>query len=144
MICITFFSILLITTQFYHFFYTHRQILMIDIQNTHISINNSVYQNVLINIGGWTIHGYKGGGWHPVIWKWEKHIPLFLCLHNKHTPLGSSIYQLTPNLAIFYPPCWQSADILDWRPLFATKNNVEKCFSHQFFLKRITFRDIFQ
>ena len=57
-----FFSILLITTQFYHFFYTHRQILMIDIQNTHISINNSVYQNVLINIGGWTIHGYKGGG----------------------------------------------------------------------------------
>ena len=42
------------------------------------------------------------------------------------------------------PPCWQSADILDRPPLFATKNSVEKCFSHQFFLTRITFRDIFQ
>ena len=29
-------------------------------------------------------------------------------------------------------------------PLFTTKNSVEKCFSHQFFLTRITFRDIFQ
>ena len=118
-------------------------------------------QNGILILQYWTHKGFVQGN-HGILGftEWVR-----------GTSKGSTIYQLTPNLAIFYPPppCWQSADTLvrpslltaSWQfgqtppadsqltfwtdtPFFATKNSVEKCFSHQFFQRETHFATFFQ